>query len=84
MSVIQKHGLSYHCYAEDPQLYLLFQPDDPTGAARISACLTDTSCWMKDHHLQLNLVKTELPVFSIEVLVQKVKVILFQSPGFDN
>ncbi len=29
-------------------------------AAHISACLTDISCWMKDHHLQLNLAKTEL------------------------
>ena len=31
------------------------------NSSHISACLTDISCWMKDHHLQLNLVKTELP-----------------------
>ncbi len=60
-SVIQKHGFSYHCYA-DIQLYLSIHPDDPTIAARISACLTDISCWMKDHHLQLKLAKTELLV----------------------
>jgi len=30
--------------------------------AHISACLTDISGWMKDRHLQLNLVKTELLV----------------------
>ncbi len=30
--------------------------------ASISTCLTDISCWMKDHHLQLNLAKTELLV----------------------
>ncbi len=61
-SVIQKHGFSYHCYADDTQLYRSFHPDDPAIAARISACLTDISCWLKDHHFQLNLAKTELLV----------------------
>ncbi len=61
-SVIQKHGFSYHCYADVTQLYLSFHPDDPTIAACISACLPDINCWMKDHHLQLNLAKTGLLV----------------------
>ncbi len=63
-SVIQKHGFSYHCYADDTQLYFSFQPDDPTVTARIAACLSDISSWMMDHHLQLNLAKTELLVIS--------------------
>ncbi len=61
-SVIQKHGFSYHCYAGDTQLYLSFHPDDLTIAARISACLTVIAFWMKAHHLQLKLPKTELLV----------------------
>ncbi len=61
-SVIQKHSFSYHCYADDTQLYLSLHPDDPMIPALISACLTGISCWMKDHHLQLNLAKTELLV----------------------
>ncbi len=69
-SVIQKHGYSYHCYADDTQLYLSFHPDELTIAARISACLADISSWMKDHHLQLNLAKTELLVVSANPLSQ--------------
>ncbi len=61
--IIQAHGFSYHCYAADTQLYLSFRPDDPTVAVRISGCLADILAWMKEHHLQLNLAKTELLVF---------------------
>jgi len=61
-AIKQAHGLSCHCYADDTQLYLSFQPDDPTVPARISSCLADILAWMKEHHLQLNLAKTELLV----------------------
>ncbi len=51
-SVIQKHGFSYHCYADDTQLsFLSFHPDDLTIAARISACLADISCLTKRHKI---------------------------------
>ncbi|KAG1972882.1 hypothetical protein F2P79_000611 [Pimephales promelas] len=58
--IIQAHGFSYHCYTGKTQIYLSFQPDDPTVTARISSCLADISAWMKEHHLQLNLAKTEI------------------------
>jgi len=54
----------YHCYADDSQLYLSFQTDDPMVASRMSACLTNICDWMKDHHLQLILEKTELLLIS--------------------
>ncbi len=61
--IIQVHVFSYYCYSDDTQLYLSFQPDDPTVPAQISGCLADISAWMKEHHLQLNLTKTALLVF---------------------
>ncbi len=61
--IIQAHGISYHCYADDTQLYLLFRPDDSTVSAQILGCLADISAWMKEHQLQLNLAKTELLFF---------------------
>lgn len=60
--IICSHGFSYHCYADDTQLYLSFPPDDPSISARVSDCLSDIATWMKAHHLQLNLSKTELLV----------------------
>ncbi len=48
--IIQAHGLSYHFYADDTQLYISFRPDDPMVAARISGCLADithSSTWQR-------------------------------------
>ncbi|KAK2904419.1 hypothetical protein Q8A73_011076 [Channa argus] len=69
-AIIHSHGLSYHCYADDTQLFLSFPPDDSTVSSRIFACLSDISAWMSERHLQLNLSKTEVLVFPARPLMQ--------------
>ena len=41
--IICLQRLSYHCYADDGQLYPSFLLGDPIDSARISACLSDIS-----------------------------------------
>src|SRR4029434_11145569 len=61
--IIRSHGFSYPCYDDDTQPFLSIPTEATTVSARISDCLADISTWMKTHHLQLNLAKTELMVF---------------------
>jgi len=69
-SVITSHGFSYHCYADDTQLFLSFPPSDTHIATRISKCLADISRWTTANHLKLNLDKTELLFIPGERLIQ--------------
>ena len=42
--IIRRHGLDYHPYADDTQLYLSFKPtpaEQPGSTAKIEACLRD-------------------------------------------
>ena len=44
-AIIRQHGLSYHFYAEDTQLYISFKPKEDgvkaQSLSRIENCLTD-------------------------------------------
>ena len=67
-AIVRRHGLQYHFYADDSQLYIMFKPnvtisrDD--AIARIEACAADIRAWMSNNYLKLNEDKTELLILT--------------------
>ena len=57
--IIRKHGINFHCYADDTQLYPSVKPDEVTQLSQMEACLLDTKEWMTQNFLLLNSDKTD-------------------------
>ena len=59
-TIISKHGINFHCYADDTQLYLASDPDDKIKLSKIEDCIKDIKDWMSSNFLLLNSDKTEV------------------------
>ena len=66
--IIRKHGLTFHLYADDTQLYLAFKPSEELSQKetiqRLEDCVKDIKLWMTDNLLKLNDDKTEIIVIT--------------------
>jgi hypothetical protein len=62
-AILRKHGIKFHVYADDTQLYIRFNPRDPDSLAqairRLEACLDDIIAWLIANKLMVNETKTE-------------------------
>ena len=58
--LITTHGVNFHFYADDTQLYLSVAPDDPSALDPLLSCLSSIKCWMSNNFLKLNEDKTEV------------------------
>ena len=58
--------MSYHFYADDTQLYLVFEPLETWVdiSKRLEDCFTDISSWMCSNMLKLNEDNTEVMLFA--------------------
>ena len=75
--IIVSHGLKYHKYADDVQIYTTFNPDRPGDAAcalfKLSKCVSELQTWMLHNRLKLNQDKTEFFIASSDHHVQNLQ-----------
>jgi len=60
--VIRGYGISFHCYADDTQLFIPVEPRDSAQIQMVESCLAAVKSWMSQNFLQLNTGKTELMI----------------------
>ena len=61
--IVRKHGLDYHFYADDCQLYIFVKPVQglvDIAAGRMRRCIEDIRIWMRADFLKCNGDKTEI------------------------
>ena len=66
-AIMNKHGVSYHSYADDIQLYLKCGNNDISvdgTISRLEMCIRDICKWMSQNALKLNEDKTDFIIFS--------------------
>ena len=71
--ILKQHGVSYHLYADDTQLYMSFKPsyeNENKIMERVINCIDDVKTWMITNLLQLN--KTEFIIFGIQQQLSKI------------
>ncbi|XDV45658.1 hypothetical protein PO909_013718 [Leuciscus waleckii] len=59
-NIIRKHGISFHCYADDTQIYISSRPDENAKFSELTECVKDIKDWMMRNFLLLNPDKTEV------------------------
>ena len=59
-NIIRTHSVSFHCSADDTQLYSSIKPEQSNQLTKLQTCLKDIKTWMSCNFLLLNSDKTEV------------------------
>ncbi len=62
-TIFRKHGVSFHCYADDTQIYLPIKQNKHAALESLFACLDEVKTWLSQFFLFLNESKTEVIAF---------------------
>ena len=66
-NIVRHHGLKFHLYANNTQLYFAFRPataEQQSSLVRIEACASHIDSWLVQKQLKLNTGKTELLILN--------------------
>ncbi len=58
-NIIKKHGVNFHCYTDDTQLYISSWPSETYQIERLMECVVDITNWMMSNFLLLNSEKKQ-------------------------
>ncbi len=58
-NIIGKYGISFHCYADDTQLYISTRPDETSKLSKLTECVKNIKDWMTSNFLLLNSDKSQ-------------------------
>lgn len=61
--ILEKHGVSFHCYDDDTQIYMTIKKGNTKDLDNLTACLQDLTKWMSLNFLHLNKSKAEIILF---------------------
>ncbi len=59
-NIIRKYGISFHCYADDTQIYISTKPDETSKLSKLTECVKNMKDCMTNNFLLLNSDKTEI------------------------
>ena len=62
-TILRRHRVSFHCYADDTQIYVPIKINDSSALSSLLGCLDGVKFWLDQNFLFLNENKTEIIVF---------------------
>ena len=71
-AILKYHGIGYHIYADDTQLYISFKCNNPLASLpKLNNCISDIRVWMIKNKLKINDSKTEFIVYVGDSIIQQ-------------